>query len=67
RVKNKVKITLYPIEERVKSFRKVLKSLGLEIPEPEFLYYKPEKPQENRGLKVKIESYILGALFGILG
>ncbi len=64
RVKNGVKITLYPIEERVKSFRKVVKTLGLEIPEPEFLYYKPEKPQENRRLKLKIESYIMEALLG---
>lgn len=58
-IRKNVKITLYPVEERVESFHKVLKSLGLKISEPEFLYYKPEIPQENKRLKLEIEAYIM--------
>jgi hypothetical protein len=56
-----VKIRLYPMEDRVKSFEESSRRLCLSVPKPEFLYEDPKDSQEKGKLKLRIESYLLSS------
>ncbi len=61
KVRKLVKIRLYPMEERIKSFEESARRLGLNVPKPEFLYEDPKEGKEKGTVKAKIESYLIAS------
>jgi tRNA nucleotidyltransferase/poly(A) polymerase len=61
KVRKLVKIKLYPMEERVKSFEESMDKLNVKLPKPEFLYEDPKGSGEKGKLKAKIESYLIAS------
>jgi len=58
KLRKKIQIKLYPIEERIKSFKKSAENLNIETPLPEIIFEDP--PSQDRGsLKLALETFLM--------